>query len=99
MKTIENKLVTFKKQPLLDETASELTVKKVVVAVLQNSVYQNSSEIIRASRILSKIDAETSAETFSVEDADYEFIKQWASVYQPIVNKGLMFLDFFNQLT
>ena len=96
MKTIENIECNFKGQPLLDETAKPLTTKGIIRAILENSAYQNSADIIKAARILSKVEADS---IISLDDADYEFVKQWASIYPPLVNKGLMFLDFFNQLT
>ncbi len=96
MKSLQNKVIEFKGKPLLDETAVELTVKTVLKAVLENSAYTNSSEIIKAGRILVKVEADPE---ISLAEDDYEFVKKWASVYPPLVNKGLMFLDFFNQLT
>ena len=97
MKIIENKELQYKGKPILDETGKPLTYLFLFTNILEGSVYQNSMEIIKATTILGKLKEEDGK--LNIEDADYEFIKRFANVYQPLVSKGLMFAEFYQQLT
>jgi len=97
MKILDNKAITFKGKPVIaGEDNSPLDTFALIQSVLENSAYQNSSEIIKASLILGKLKIEDGK--LSIEDADYEFIKRFANVYQPLVSKGLLFAEFYQQL-
>jgi hypothetical protein len=97
MKTLQNKEYSYKGKPLLEDTGKAITTFFLLTSILEGSVYQNSTEIIKATLILAKLKVEDGK--INIEDADYEFIKKFANVYQPIVSKGLMFAEFYQELT
>lgn len=96
MKTLDNKTITFKDKPVVDEHEVPYTTEMCIKLVLENSAYLSSSDIIKASGILARLKADDGK--IELSDTDYEFVKQWSATYLPLVSKGLVFLDYFNQL-
>src|SRR5262245_45142536 len=96
MKLLDNKVIMFKDAPVLGEQSKPLDTFALITVILEGSAYPSSKEIIKAARILGNVKVENNQ--INLEDEDFKFIKQWATVYQPIVNKGLLFREFFEQL-
>lgn len=80
----------------MGENAKEILVIDLIQVILEGSLYQNSRDIIKASKILANL--KVVDDKINIEDEDFKFFKQWAEVYPPVVNKGLMFADFYQQL-
>lgn len=96
MKTLENKTFTFKDGPVTDHTGKPYDTFSVIKTVLEESPYGGARDIIKAARINSSL--KVVDDKINLEDADYEFIKLWAEMFTPLTSKGLVFLDFFQQL-
>lgn len=96
MKTIKNEDMLFKGVPLLDEKGKQLTTLTLVCAVLENSPYTASSDIMKAVKIEGKLTEKNG--NLVLDDADFDFIKTWSATYQPLLKMGMAFAQFYEQL-
>jgi len=96
MKILDNKEMVYKDKPIMTGDGEVFNTFSLLKTILESSAYQNSSELIKASVILGKLKVEEGK--LNIEDVDYEFIKRFAQVYQPLVSKGLLFSEFYQQL-
>ena len=96
MKILDNKEMVYKDKPIMTGDGEVFNTFSLLKTILESSAYQNSSELIKASVILGKLKVEEVK--LNIEDVDYEFIKRFAQVYQPLVSKGLLFSEFYQQL-
>lgn len=96
MKTLENKGFMFKGTLVKGDGDKELKTADLIQVILENSQYTGSKEIIRAAKILANL--KVVDEKINIEDDDFKFLKTWADVYTPVVSKGLIFVDFYQQL-
>lgn len=95
MKTIVNKPILFNDKPVIDENQKPHTTYSLIKAILENSAYASSAEIIKASSIISKLRDE---DELSFDDEDFGFVKRLASQFPPTISKGLVFLEFYQIL-
>lgn len=98
MKPVENKVISFRGQPIKDDaTGIPFKTLDLIKIVLENSQYASSSDVIRASVILGKlVDADG---VIGIEDPYFDFIAKQVSSYLPLAQKGLAFLEFFQQFS
>jgi len=96
MKTLENKSFMFKGKPVTGEAGKDLMTMDLVQVILENSQYTTSKEIIRAAKIMANL--KVVDDKINLEDEDFKFLKTWADIYTPLVSKGLIFVDFYQQL-
>ncbi len=96
MKIVENKKISFKGVPVIDEKQEQYTTLALIKTVLENSQYDFSASLMQALKVVGKIKDEEGK--LNLEDSDYEFIKKWCLVYAPMLQKGLAFGEFFEQL-
>lgn len=96
MKNLENKNYVFKGSPILDENQKPVDTVRLLLAIVENSQYQTSGQILKALKISSKI-TEIDGK-ISLEDEDFEFVKAQTVSYKPLLEKGLTFAEFYQQL-
>lgn len=96
MKTLENKGFMFKGKPVTGEGNSELKTMELIQVILENSQYTTSKDLLRAAKVLGTL--KVVDDKINLEDEDFKFVKQWADTYTPVVSKGLIFADFYQQL-
>ncbi len=96
MKIIENKKFSFKGVPIIDEAKEQYTTLSLMKTVLENSQYDFSASLMQALKVIQKLVDQDGK--INLEDTDYEFIKKWCLVYAPLLQKGLAFGEFFEQL-
>lgn len=96
MKTIENKELVFKSIPLTDEKKSPLTTLALFRTILENSAYDSAGSLMKAIKVEANLKDEDGS--IILDDSDFEFIKKWALVYTPLIQKGLVFAEFYKQL-
>ncbi len=96
MRILENKKFTRNDVPIKNEQGEDLTTLKLIETVLTFSSYKTSAQVIMASKILSNLKENNGV--VEVSDSDYAFIREHASIYQPLVSAGVTFADFFKQL-
>lgn len=96
MKIIENRSYVFKGLPILDENQKPVDTVRLLLAIVENSPYQTSGQLLKALKISSKI-SEVDGK-ISLEDDVLDFIKEQAIGYKPLLEKGLTFAEFYQQL-
>lgn len=97
MKVIKNvSPLTYKDIPLTDENKKPLDTSSLIKTVLENSSYGSAGEIMKAVKLVDKV-APDEEGNITLDDADYDFVKKWVDVYQPLLSKGLLFAPFFAQ--
>lgn len=96
MKILNNQKLSFKDVPLLGDDQVQYDTLSILKVILENSSYDASPSLIKAARLAGSLKEEDGK--INIEDADFEFIKGLAAKYMPLLQKGLVFVEFYKQL-
>lgn len=96
MKIIENKKITFKGVQLTDDKKNVIDTLNLFRTILENSQYDSAGSLMRAIKVEAALKEEEG--NISLEDVDFEFVKKWSLEYKPLLQKGLIFAEFYTQL-